>query len=191
MMDFLKGTVTPKDWIAVGVILGVIVIVVVVFVVVIHKGQTDTLAALTAENDQVLEDLRLAREKEAKFNDLRSEMNDIETLIGDFGNRLPDTREIATLTQQFEALAGEVGIQMKLTSEPRIKDERKETIPFSIVAHGNFHQIASFINRLERFERYLKVTDLKIGEQEQGVAEAEFTLSTYRFLEATAEDAAS
>jgi Tfp pilus assembly protein PilO len=52
-------------------------------------------------------------------------------------------------------------------------------------AFGDFHQIVGFINRIERYERYLKISDLIINEQKQGVSEAQFKLSTYRFLQKT------
>ena len=74
-------------------------------------------------------------------------------------------------------------IDVELSPLARSQDERKETIPYSIVAHGSYHQIASFINRLERFKRYLKVSDLNVGPAKDGVITAKFTLNTYRFLQ--------
>jgi Tfp pilus assembly protein PilO len=74
-------------------------------------------------------------------------------------------------------------LRVELSQMPRVTDERKETIPYSVTARGNFHQIIQFINRLERFQRYLKVSDLNIGKEDEGVAQASFTLSTYRFIQ--------
>ncbi|HQK75497.1 MAG TPA: type 4a pilus biogenesis protein PilO, partial [Candidatus Hydrogenedentes bacterium] len=66
----------------------------------------------------------------------------------------------------------------------------KLTIPYRIVVRGSFHDIAEFINRLERFKRYLKVSELQVGPEKDGVSEAEFTLSTYTFVENDTEGAA-
>ena len=74
---------------------------------------------------------------------------------------------------------------VELKNLPRIPSARRETIPYFVTAKGNFHQIVSFINKLERFQRYLKISDLKIGKEEDGVADATFTLSTFRFIQPT------
>ena len=184
MMDFLKGSVTPKDWMAVGVILGIAAVLVIAFTLVIHPAHVRKLEDIADQNERVIEDLRLARDKEARLEELDAAMASTQQLIDEFERRLPNARQIPNLTREFEDLAAQVGLEVKLSTEPRLKDERKETIPFQILARGTFHQIAGFINRLEKFERYLKISDLKIGEQKMGVAEAEFTLSTFRFLEA-------
>jgi Tfp pilus assembly protein PilO len=64
-------------------------------------------------------------------------------------------------------------------------DSSKETIPYKVTARGTFHQIVSFINRLERDDRYLAISDLDIKEEQAGVSEATFTLSTFRFLKSS------
>jgi Tfp pilus assembly protein PilO len=107
----------------------------------------------------------------------------MQELVTQFQERLPESREIPTLLKQFEGFAGEIGLRVELSQMQRVTDARKETIPYSVVARGDFSQIVRFINRLERFQRYLKVSDLNIGKEEAGVAEATFTLSTYRFIE--------
>ena len=57
-----------------------------------------------------------------------------------------------------------------------------EVIPYKAITDGQFHQIVSFINMLERDERYLKISDLDIDEEIEGISKATFVLSTFRFL---------
>lgn len=185
MMEFFKGTITAKDWTAVGIILGIALILAVLFVTVVHKNQQKTIESIVAEDEVVKADLAKAREKERDIVALREEAGKTQELVTNFERRLPLGREIPLLVKQFEGLAAEVSLNIVLTPLPPAKDARKETIPYSVIAKGNFHQIASFINRLERFERYLKVSDLKISKEEEGVCEAKFTLSTYRFIQST------
>jgi len=64
-------------------------------------------------------------------------------------------------------------------------DANKETIPYEIIARGDFHEIVQFINLLERDQRYLKVSNLDIGEEIAGISEATFQLSTFRFIQRT------
>ncbi|GMV94795.1 MAG: hypothetical protein AMXMBFR82_45730 [Candidatus Hydrogenedentota bacterium] len=182
MFDILKGTVTPKDWMAVGVMLGIMAAIVAVYVFFVHKRQTEALEAVRSQMTSVQRDLDEANRRAVEIDDLREETQKINQLVLDFNKRLPTEREIPDLVRQFESMANDVGLSHSLKPEVSLQDETKETIPYSVSTFGNFHQTASFINRLERFERYLKISDLKIEEEDAGVSKASFTLSTFRFL---------
>jgi len=188
MMELFKGTVTPKDWAAVGAILAVALVLAVVFVAVVHKGQQRTIEQITGEDKVVLADLAKARENERDIGALREEAEKTTQLVTHFEERLPLGREIPLFVKQFEGMAAEVDLNIALTPLPPTKDTTKflETIPYTVNARGTFHQVASFVNRLERFTRYLKISDLKmkIAKEDASLCEAKFTLSTFRFLQA-------
>lgn len=181
MIEFFKGTVTRKDWMAVGVILGATLLAVAIFVFLVHAEQQKKLQAVTAKLGTANVELQKALQTQRNIGKLREETQKVTALVETFEKRLPNAAEMPQLLKHFEHLAGEVGLEVTLKSQDPIVDQRKETIPYSVAARGNFHQITSFINRLERFERYLSISDLNITEQEDGVAEAKFTLSTYSF----------
>lgn len=182
MTDFLSGTATSKDWAAVAGIIGAALLVAAGFYFFIHKAQIVERDQILANDAQVFEDLSKAKERNAQIDALRRETESIKRLVSEFEERLPSRREIPTLLKEFEAMAAEEDIDVELSPMPRDQDERKETIPYRIVAHGNFHQVSSFINRLERFKRYLKISNLDV-EAKEGVTSASFTLNTYRFLQ--------
>ena len=188
MIDFLKGTVTPKDWAAVAGILGVTAITIIAFYIAVHLNQKSELVQIQTDDKQVYGDLVQARRINTGIDALREETERTEKLVSEFEERLPSRREIPTLLREFEAMAAEEEIDVELSPLSRSKDARKETIPYSIVARGTYHQVASFVNRLERFKRYLKISDLNIGPSVQGVTTARFTLNTYRFLQTATEE---
>lgn len=183
MIEFFRGTVTPRDWATSGGIVGFAVVLCVAFYFVVHSSQQSKLQEIKADDRTVVAGIRRAREAQKNIDELDAEVAKTQEWVSQFEERLPESREIPTLFNQFEGLAREIGLRVKITQLDRQKEARKETIPYEIVAWGNFHQIADFVNRLERFQRYLKVSDLDIGEQEEGASEASFTLSTYRFLQ--------
>ena len=188
MIDFLKGSVTPKDWVALAGILGATAGTIIAFYILVHSGQKEELMQIHADDNQVHGDLIQARQIDAGIEALREETERTEKLVTEFEERLPSRREIPTLLKEFETMAAEEDIDVELSPLSRSKDTRKETIPYSIVARGSYHQVASFINRLERFKRYLKISDLNIGPSLQGVTTARFTLNTYRFLQSSSEE---
>jgi type IV pilus assembly protein PilO len=128
-------------------------------------------------------DLNQARAIDQQIDALRIETDQIKALVREFEERLPSNREIVSLLKEFQRMADEEGILVEFASLPRNRDERKETIPYKIVARGNFHQIAGFINRLERFKRFLKITNLNVGHAGDAASRADFTLNTYRFIQ--------
>lgn len=185
MRDFVKGTVTPRDWINVAVALGIaIVLAVLGFYFGINPMKADIIAK-NQELDSLKIQLREARDLEKDIERLREEEKKWGEVVELFQERLPEKREIPRLLRQFEQLGSDIGLSVELSQESSTRDASKETIPYSVVARGDFHQIVTFINLLEREQRYLKISDLNIGPQENGQSEASFTLSTFQFLQST------
>lgn len=185
--QLFRTTITSKDWAAVGVILGCTVLLIALFAFVVQKAQARRMAEL---DQQITETRALVTEAtlwQAKIKDLREKMEKINLLVDEFSKRLPATRELPQLINEFERMAREAEVRVDVKPESPLRDVNKETIPYTVKAYGSFHQIARFVNALERFERYLKVSDLKIGEEKitanRAESEAQFTLSTYRFIE--------
>lgn len=183
MIDFLRGKITPKDWLINGGIVSVMAMLIGVFWVFVYQGQQDAIAQLNTQVVEVKKNLQAAREVEKNIEQLREEAKKWEQLVSSFEERLPEAREIPALLQKFESMGNQVGLRVELQQLPTISDERKETIPYKVTARGNFHQIANFINLLERDKRYLKISDLDVGEEDAGISETTFTLSTFRFFQ--------
>lgn len=183
MFDFFKGTVTPKDWAAVAVFMSVTAILIVAFYFLYFQKQNQVMAAVQEDLTKVTAELKKAQDTEKNIEALRAEAAKMNTLVEMFENHLPEKREIPSLISNFERIGNQLGLRVQLDSLPTITDATKETIPYKVTATGEFHGIISFVNLLEKDTRYLKISDLKIGEQEEGVCEGTFTLSTFRFIQ--------
>lgn len=188
MLDFFKGTVTGRDWAFVGAVLGVTGLICAAFYFGVYKGQLDRLALATQELEDTTAELVAARETKDKFAEFEAEALKAQKLVELFEDRLPEQREIPRLLEQFESKAKELGLSVELTQLSTKKDLNKETIPYEIIARGDFHEIVQFINLLERDKRYLKVSNLDIGEEIAGISEASFHLSTFRFIQRADEE---
>lgn len=178
----MKGQVTPRDWTAVVGIIGVTMLIAALFYFFVNQSQKDRLAQIEVDDRQVTKDLEQAKEIQIKIEDLEKETEKIKLLVDEFEERLPSRREIPTLLKEFERMAALANVDVELSPMTRNRDTRKETIPYSIVARGSFHQVTEFINRLERFKRYLKISNLSFSPEKEGVTTSKFTLNTYRFI---------
>ena len=191
MLEFFKGTVTPRDWAFVAVVLGIAGLLGAGFYFGVYKKQNEKLFAIQAELKTTEAELKEAVAISQTYEEFKNQAETAEKLVKVFEERLPEEREIPKLLEQFEAKATELGLSVELTQLPTRTDTNKETIPYEIVARGGFHDIVQFINLLERDKRYLKVSNLDIGEEIADVSEANFHLSTFRFIQADNESVAS
>lgn len=183
MLDLFTGKTTSKDWIFIGAILGAAVVLAGAFYFGVYTLQSNRLAETSKKLADVKTQLKAAYDIKQNAEKLQTEVSKMDDLVNRFQSRLPDEREIPQLLRKFEALGDNMGLRVELASQATISDESKETIPYKVTAHGNFHQIAGFINLLERDERYLKVSEIDIGEEEAGVSQCTFILSTFRFTQ--------
>jgi Tfp pilus assembly protein PilO len=182
MLDMLKGKVTKEDWVYVGSIIAVTVVLALALYYFLILAEQKKTVARRQQLDAVTVELEGARKIEKNITALRDEKVLMAQLFDDFQKRLPEEREIPNLLQRFEKMGGEIGLRLEMVPIETKIEKRIETIPFRVKAKGQFHQVVAFINLLESDERYLKVSDIDIGEEKDGVSEANFVLSTFRFL---------
>ncbi len=178
-----RGMVTPRDWVAVGAILSMLLVVAAIYFFVIRASQQKDLEEIDKEVAETRKAIAEALLKKENISKLQDEMDKTQLLVNEFEKRLPSTSEILSLVTEIEAMANQVNLRLNVAPLPPQSDERKQTLPYRVTAYGNFHQITGFINLIERFKRFLKVSDLVIEEQKLGESKATFTLSTYRFLQ--------
>jgi Tfp pilus assembly protein PilO len=191
MIEWLKGSVTPRDIVAVTGIVCAAGILCALFYFFVYSAQQTALAETRTQLETVSEQLKKAQETAKNFKALQEEAEKMELLVTLFEQRLPNEREIPALLQKFEGLGDELGLKVELEDLPDTSDNQKETIPYLVTTRGTFHQIVSFINLLEQEDRYLKISDLDIGPEEEGISTATFTLSTFRFIETSTQSAPS
>jgi Tfp pilus assembly protein PilO len=182
MLDMLKGKVTRQDWVYVGSIIAVTVVIAGALYWFVVMAEQNKVVECNQKLGTVSQELESARKIEKNIAALRDEKVLMAQLFDDFQKRLPEEREIPNLLQRFEKMGGEIGLRLEMVPMDTKIDRRIETIPFKVKAKGKFHDVVAFINLLESDERYLKVSDIDIGEEKEGVSETNFVLSTFRFL---------
>lgn len=183
MMDIMKGKVTKQDWLFVGAVAAAAALLFVIFYFAGYMRYRGLIEASQEQLTAVTQELEKAQEINNAIDALRAEAEKMNTLVDEFEKRLPDEREMPALLSRFERLGGEIGLRVQLVTLPPRMRPRMEIIPYRVTATGQFHQIVTFVNMLERDERYLKISDIDIGEERAGVSQATFVLSTFRFIQ--------
>ena len=89
MIDFLKGTVTPKDWMMNGAFLAFTVVLCALFYLVIFQNQQSSLNNTRTQIAQQQKNLQEAQKKADNIEAIRQETAQVEKLVADFEERLP------------------------------------------------------------------------------------------------------
>ena len=179
-----KPVVTKQDWVVVGCIAAAVVVVVLVVAALVYAPQKAERQRLDDEIAQARGELNVAKETARRMDELEKELEEIEQLVARFEAKLPTRKGIPKLYRKFQLAAGEANVVVESIEK---LDESKQAprieIPYEFKVSGSYHQLASFINALEMGERFVKISDLHVGEQKSGVSEADFRLTTYLFTE--------
>ncbi len=120
---------------------------------------------------------------------LKQRLNEALTL-------LPNDAEIPELLQKIAALVEQSDCEMT-TFEPQgeVVSGFYARIPVKMAIHGNYHSIAVFFDKVSKLARIVNVNNIALKEpkitNQKVVLDAEFTATTFKFVEKAAETAKS
>jgi type IV pilus assembly protein PilO len=184
MSGLFKPVITKKDWITVGSIAVGLVVIALLVTLFIYQPQTKEVARLDSEILAQEQELDALRQTAAKKEELEARLREIEQVVARFEAKLPTRKEIPKLFRKFQLAAGDANvIAESIEKLDEVKKPPRIDVPYQFTVSGSYHQIATFINKLEMGERFVKISDVHIGEQKRGVSEAEFKLTTFLFVE--------
>jgi len=184
MSGLFEPVITKKDWINVGSIVAGLVVVALVVAVFVYEPQRKELARLDGEIAAQERELDALRETAAKKEELEARLKEIEQIVERFEAKLPTRKEIPKLFRKFQLAAADANVVVESIEKlDEIKKPPRVDIPYQWKVSGTYHQIATFINTLETGERFVKISDVHIGEQKRGVSDAEFKLTTFLFID--------
>ena len=184
-MDLLKNRVITKtDWIIIGLSMFALVIALFggLLIIGMMGGSIDNINTRIADAQTKLSETRvIAAKKEGLLNDLQQ----VRQRIASFEGRLPTEKEIPKLLNQFQKIAEDSGVMYRsITAEPIEEKDLFVRIPFKVEVEGAYPQIGEFLRSLEFGARFIKVDRIDIGPEENARNEANFTISTYMFVNA-------
>jgi Tfp pilus assembly protein PilO len=184
MNGLFEAVITKQDKIIVGCIGAGLVVVVLLVVAFVYLPQKEQIGRLDSEIASVHDELAVAMETAAKKEELEKELKEIDKRVASFEAKLPTRKEIPKLYRKFQLAARDAGVVVKLIKKlDETKKAPRVEIPYEFEVSGSYHQLAAFINKLEMGERFVKISDVHVEEQEHGVSDTSFRLTTYLFVE--------
>ena len=138
-------------------------------------------------------------ELQRKLNEVRSvaaNMGRFEEEIAELEKRfkvalrqLPDSKELPVLLTDVTSLGKNAGLEFKaFRPQTEIKKDFYAEVPIEVEFTGQYHEIASFFDRVARLPRIVNVSQLamEIGNESsrETVLEVKGRATTFRFLEA-------
>lgn len=144
-------------------------------------------------------------ETQAKIADLREQKDRKEKLIANLAQtreqvreltaqvreaevRLPDQKEIPDLLSSVSSAGRESGLEIMLFRQKgeRFQDFYAE-VPVEVLVRGNYHQVATFFEKVSRLDRIVNVSDIAMkGPQDDSVGlivDTSLSAVTFRFLD--------
>ncbi len=184
MNGLFEAVITKQDKIIVGCIAAGLVAVALLVVALVYLPQKEEIARLDTEIAAVQDELAVAKETAARKEELERELQEIDKRVADFEEKLPTRKEIPKLYNKFQLAARDAGVVVELIKKlDETKKAPRVEIPYEFEVSGSYHELATFLNKLEMGERFVKISDVHVGEQERGESEASFRLTTYLFVE--------
>ena len=136
------------------------------------KANIKTITALVPEVNQLRSDIRMTMNDLDYEDILKKRLGDVEGKIDVYQKRLPSERDLPVLLGELSAMAKDsyvtiIGIkplEVRKTAEPSKKSEIYYQIPIMITAKSGYHELGTFINKMENADRFMEVSNIQIAQ---------------------------
>lgn len=152
------------------------------------KPKDQDLKSLRAEREKLeleVQDLKVKKQQldrvEAELTGMKATLKQLEVII-------PEKKEIADILRKIQQLAFDSRLEIvKFAPRGEIRKEFFAEWPIPIEVTGNYHNLATFFDRLSNFSRIFNVEEFLIrglpSQTEGTTVSASFTAKTYYFLD--------
>lgn len=174
-------TKEDKQVTIVAILFGVLLIV--FFYIFWYKTNSAKLSTLLAQKA----DLQRTVNIDASYvegSDSQKQIADLKAQIASFEQKLPNDKEIPKLLVFLRDAANDSDVEyVSIVAQPLVPSEFYIEIPFNVVLKGKYHNVGQVINKIENYERLMKVdgVDISSGNEKNLEHNVAFKLSTYVF----------
>jgi type IV pilus assembly protein PilO len=180
-----------KNWPWYGYVLLAVVIFGIAFFL-YFKPQHAELQRIKAERIKVEDEVRQLQEKKKQLDKIEAELASLNATLKELEKIIPLKKEIDVILRRIQQMAFDSRLDIiKVTPKGEINREFYSEWPWGFEIRGNYHNLASFFDRLARFARLFVVENFGIkalpAQTDDMTVSATFTATTYMFIEEGAE----
>jgi len=145
---------------------------------------------LTAQVSSTRKNIDNLNQQISTIDATREKLKRLKAAYNKYERRFSKEEEIPQLLEKLSKIASESEVAILAVRPATVragkKDKKLEKIfrevPIQISAKGGYHQLGSFINRLETLDRFLKITDISIKQNPKTPKEHSLRLSVATYI---------
>jgi type IV pilus assembly protein PilO len=150
------------------------------------KGQE--LKSRRAEREKLEQEVRDLKVKKQQLDQIETELASMRMTLKELEVIIPEKKEISDILRKIQQLAFDARLEIiKFAPRGEIKKEFYAEWPIPIEVTGNYHNLATFFDRLSNFSRIFNVEDFSIrslpSQTDATTISSSFTAKTYYFLD--------
>jgi type IV pilus assembly protein PilO len=154
------------------------------------KPQQAEYTRIKAERQQVENEVLQLQEKKKQLDRIEAEIAALTGQLQELQKIIPQKEEIDVILRMIQQMALDSRLDIiRFTPRGEVNREFYAERPIPIEVTGNYHNLASFFDRLSKFERLFNIENFGIralpSQTEDLTIAASFTAKTYIFLEET------
>lgn len=173
----------------IGIYVGTLVLILGLSIWLLFWQKKQVIDGLNVELAKVQDQLKKAKKNAEELTEWRTKMKKKEVQYKRVMKALPEKEEIPTLLSGISAAGKDAGLEFVLFKPE--KEKRKEfyaEIPVDINVTGNYHQVATFFDKVANLPRIVNIRNIKMiptkGNQGGGTAlKTTCQAVTYKFIE--------
>lgn len=167
--------------------IGLLVVVLFLYVVPGYLGQRDRLKAMGNQLAQKEHELATYKAIDTELPKFREELEKLNKKLTDALTKLPNTADIDKFLVDINTLAKSSALSIQaIIPKPEVPKGFYAEIPVDVRLNGNYHDIATFYDRVGKLTRIVNIMNVSLDAKEAApgrtVLNANFQAVTFRFL---------
>ncbi len=151
-------------------------------------GRRAETAMLTAKVGELRTQLDTKNNLVANLDAVRAAVRELTAQVRQAEQRLPDQKEIPELLSSVSSAGRESGLEVMLfRQKPERYQDFYAEVPVDVLVRGNYHQVATFFDRVGQLDRIVNVGDISMrlprDEGSAMIVDTACSAVTFRFLD--------
>jgi len=120
-----------------------------------------------------------------KIENAKIRIDELKNDISFYEKKLPTEKDIPDLLQYLSTVAKESDVKLlEIEKKQEIRQEEMlyVTVPFKLILKGGYHNIGSFVSKLENADRFMKIQELEVKEDKKNSFEHRGEMVVYTYI---------